>query len=89
MDKFINKDGKVVLTIDDDGKETLDPSHFFKDGTLVITRTSDEEGHYHEFDPTDLSKGTETANDHKHDIKERLILPAGDNGHTHALPMGV
>ena len=89
MDRYINKDGKVILKIHDDGRQEVDKGHHFKDGILVISRTSSEEGHYHEFDPTDLSKGTEKADGHKHNIADRLVQPAGKNGHTHALPIGI
>ncbi len=88
MDKFVDKKGKVVLKINDDGSQEVHPEHTFKDGTLVITRTSSEEGHYHEFNPLDLSEGTSKVEGHKHDIINSLVQPAGKNGHTHALPMG-
>jgi len=87
MDKFIDKNGKTVLQINDEGEEEINTLRF-KDGILVISRTSEEEGHFHEFDPTDLTKGTETTDGHKHGISDKQIEPAKD-GHTHALPSGV
>lgn len=42
MDKFINKDGKVVIKIHDDGTEEFDAAHF-RDGKPVIKEVSPEE----------------------------------------------
>lgn len=91
MEKFIDKKtGKTVLKINDDGTEEVDTKYFqdIKDGTIKLTRTSEEDGHDHSWTMDEEGNGKTSIDDgHNHKIIAFNIIPK-DDGHSHAFPLG-
>lgn len=91
MDKFIQPGtGKTVLKINDDNTQEIDHKYFkdIKDGTIKLTRTSEEDGHSHTFTLDSNGDGKTSIDDsHNHKIIAFNIIPKED-GHSHALPLG-
>lgn len=80
MDKFVDKNGKVILKIEDDGSQVIDQAYF--NDIAGQKNTTVVDGHAHTYTVDQHGGGLTSTNEgHSHSIIKWLVQPADGHGH--------